>query len=150
MFTCVRWQVTLCDPGWQVAAVALRWSFIKSSILFLTCVFNARSIHNKHTSISNWIADRRLSVACLVETWHDSHDCPDLVACAPTGYNYVDRSRPRTESTSNSLRTNHRCKKRFLCFFIKVKKTCFLCFLFFYVFYLFFDVFVLFNVVLCC
>ena len=70
-------------------------------------VFNARSIHNKHTSVSQWITDRHLSVACLVETWHDSHDCPDLIACAPTGYNYIDRPRPRPESTSVSLRTNH-------------------------------------------
>ena len=72
-------------------------------------VFNARSIHNKHTSVAQWITDRRLSVACLVETWHDSHECPDLIACAPTGYNYVDRPRPRplSSSTSASLRVNH-------------------------------------------
>ena len=70
-------------------------------------VFNARSIHNKHTSVSSWIADRRLSIACLVETWHDAHDCPDLIACAPTGYNYIDRPRPRPESMSVNLRTNH-------------------------------------------
>jgi len=24
-FTCVGWQVTLCDPIWQVTPVALRW-----------------------------------------------------------------------------------------------------------------------------
>ena len=70
-------------------------------------VFNARSIHNKHTSLAQWIADRRLSVACLVETWHDSHDCPDLIACAPTGYNYVDRPRPLSNPTSVSLHVNH-------------------------------------------
>ena len=70
-------------------------------------VFNARSIHNKYTSVTRWIADRRLSIACLVETWHDAHDCPDLIACAPTGYNYIDRPRPRPESMSVNLRTNH-------------------------------------------
>lgn len=70
-------------------------------------VFNARSIHNKNTSVAQWIADRNLSIACLVETWHDSHGCPNLIACAPTGYNYIDRPRPRTESTCASLRTNH-------------------------------------------
>jgi len=76
-------------------------------------VFNARSIHNKYTSVSRWIADRRLSMACLVETWHDSHDCPDLIACASTGYNYIDRSRPHPGSTSVSLRTNHSGVARF-------------------------------------
>jgi len=31
-FTCVGWQVTLCDPIWQVTPVALKWIPMKSYI----------------------------------------------------------------------------------------------------------------------
>ena len=68
-------------------------------------LFNARSIHNKYVSIAQWIGSRQLNVAGLVETWHDAHDCPDLIACAPTGYSYVDRARPRVDPAS--LHVNH-------------------------------------------
>jgi len=27
VFTCVGWQVTLCDPIWQVTSCGLRWGF---------------------------------------------------------------------------------------------------------------------------
>ena len=46
-----------------------------------------------------------LDVVSLVETWHDSHDCPDLIACSPVGYSYGDRPRPRADNTS--FHTNH-------------------------------------------
>ena len=35
----------------------------------------------------------------------DAHDCPDLIACSPVGYSYVDRPRPRADNTG--LHTNH-------------------------------------------
>ena len=38
-FTCVGWQITLCDPIWQVAFVALRRSVIKSYISFYLFFF---------------------------------------------------------------------------------------------------------------
>jgi len=68
-------------------------------------VFNARSIHNKYVSIAQWIGSRQLSVVGLVETWHDAHDCLDLLACAPTGYSSVDRARPCVDPAS--LHVNH-------------------------------------------
>ena len=69
--------------------------------------FNARSIHNKFASITEWISDRRLHVAGVVETWHDSHDDLDLVACCPAGFAYVDKSRPRAGTLATNLCTNH-------------------------------------------
>lgn len=35
----------------------------------------------------------------------DAHDCPDLIACSPVGYSYVDQPRPRADNTG--LHTNH-------------------------------------------
>ena len=70
-------------------------------------MFNAWSIHNKYVSISQWISDHELSVVGIVESCHDSHDCPDLIACAPTGYSYIDRPRSRIGSSAINLHTNY-------------------------------------------
>jgi hypothetical protein len=42
-----------------------------------------------------------------VETWPDSLDCPDLVACAPPGYQYIECARPRLATTATSMRINY-------------------------------------------
>jgi len=40
-FTCVGWQITLCDPIWHVTSrIALRWSVIKSYIGFFITTGN--------------------------------------------------------------------------------------------------------------
>jgi len=70
-------------------------------------VFNSRSIHNKYASIAHLITERQLNVVGLVETWHDSHECPDLIACTPPGYSYIDRPRPRLGPLAVNLHTNH-------------------------------------------
>jgi hypothetical protein len=70
-------------------------------------VFNACSVHNKAANINDWIASSNLRLAALVETWHDSIDCPDLIACAPPGYHYIERVRPRTSANASSTRVNH-------------------------------------------
>jgi hypothetical protein len=70
-------------------------------------VLNARLIHNKYVSLVQWISDRRMNIAGVVETWHDSHDSPDLIACAPVGCNFVDRPRPRSGPLAVGLHTNH-------------------------------------------
>ena len=48
-----------------------------------------------------------LQLAAVVETWHDSLDCPDLIACAPPGYHYIERARPRSATSAISTRINH-------------------------------------------
>ena len=70
-------------------------------------IFNARSVHNKSRSIADWIVSRQLSVAGVVETWHDAHDSPALIACCPPTFSYVETARPRSDEHSTSLRTNH-------------------------------------------
>ena len=55
-------------------------------------VFNSCSIGNKSASIKHLIAESNLRLAAVVETWHDSLDCPDLIACAPPSYHYIERA----------------------------------------------------------
>ena len=69
-------------------------------------VFNARSVGNKSASINHWIADSNLRLAADVETWHDSLNCPDLIACAPPGYHYVEQARPRSVASATSTKIN--------------------------------------------
>ena len=67
-------------------------------------VFNARCVGNKSASINHWIADS----TAVVETRHDSLDCPDLtVTCAPPIYHYIERARPRSATSAISTRINH-------------------------------------------
>ena len=68
-------------------------------------VFNARSVANKSDSIANWIYDEGIMLAAVVETWHEGHDSPGLIGCAPVGYSYVERARPR--HNTSTLATNH-------------------------------------------
>ena len=70
-------------------------------------VFNACSVGNKSTTINHWIANCNLRLAAVVETWHDSFDCLDLIACAPPGYHYIERARPQSATSSISTRLNH-------------------------------------------
>jgi len=62
-------------------------------------VLNSCSIHNKFASIANLITDGQLNVIGVDETWHDSHDCPDLITCTPPGYSYIERPRDSSPST---------------------------------------------------
>jgi len=36
VFICGGWQVTLCDPTWQLTPVAVRWSSINGYTLYTT------------------------------------------------------------------------------------------------------------------
>ena len=65
-------------------------------------LFNARSVAGKSAAFQQWIKDTKLSLAALVETWHDDASSPQLIACAPPGFRYVESARPR-----NNLSTNH-------------------------------------------
>jgi Endonuclease-reverse transcriptase len=70
-------------------------------------VLNARSVHVNSASICDWISSSNLRLAAVVETWHNSRDCPDLIACTPPGYNYIERARPREDAADANLLTNH-------------------------------------------
>jgi len=47
-----------------------------------------------------WIADNKLSIAALTETWLDDAASPDLIACAPAGLKFVEKARARTNELS--------------------------------------------------
>jgi len=68
---------------------------------------NAKSVANKSADICERIVSDRLHICAVVETWHDSIDCPNLIACTPPGYTYVEKARTRSDSASQSVRTNH-------------------------------------------
>ena len=64
-------------------------------------LLNACSIGNKSTIIHNVIAERRLDVLLLTETWHTSHDDVALCRCVPYGFTHVDVPRPSDGSRQN-------------------------------------------------
>ena len=70
-------------------------------------VFNAGTIGNKFTVVSQWITDNRLLFAAIVETWHDASNDPTLIACTPAGYCCVDRARPLSDAKVAKVTTNH-------------------------------------------
>jgi len=39
-------------------------------------LFNARSVGEKSAAVQQWITDMKLSLAALVETWHDDASSP--------------------------------------------------------------------------
>ena len=43
-------------------------------------LFNARSVGEKSAAVQQWITDMKLSLAALVETWHDDASSPQLIA----------------------------------------------------------------------
>ena len=49
------------------------------------------------------MSDMKLGiVATLVETWYDDDASPQLIACVPTGFRYVEKARPRKDILSTS------------------------------------------------
>jgi len=70
-------------------------------------VLNARSVHVNSARICDWISSGNLRLAAVVESWHNSPDCPDLIACTPPGFNYIERGRPREDADDANILTNH-------------------------------------------
>ena len=70
-------------------------------------LFNAQSVGNKAAMVCDQIASERLQACAVVETWHYAPDCPNLIACTPPGYRYIEKARKRSSSYVGNLRTNH-------------------------------------------
>jgi len=70
-------------------------------------LLNARSVGNKYAAICSRIASSHLDLCAVVETWHESANSPDLIACAPPGYSYLEKARPRTASATLTTASNH-------------------------------------------
>lgn len=67
---------------------------------------NVRSLTNKVDDLLELRRDRSIDVMSLVETWHDT-DSVALRRLRSDGYHVVDRPRPRCQSETDSLSTNH-------------------------------------------
>lgn len=70
-------------------------------------VLNARSVNNKSATINSCILQNHLDIFAVVESWHDAHDSPCLIACTPPNYNYLECARPRTDTASTNMLSNH-------------------------------------------
>ncbi len=71
------------------------------------CVFGCQNIRSINSSIDDVIAlqrDQKISILCLVETWHDQ-DSVALRRLRVAGCQVVDRPRPRV--SSDTLAVNH-------------------------------------------
>jgi len=62
-------------------------------------LFNSRSVAEKSAAIQQWISDMKLGLSALVETWHDDASSPQLIACVPPGFRYVENALPRIRRT---------------------------------------------------
>ena len=72
--------------------------------------FNAQLVGNKYAAICDRIATEKLHLCAIVETWHDSANSPQLIACAPPGVQFRWKSPPSRRvwpSEAATLRVNH-------------------------------------------
>ena len=79
---------------------------VSSSVLQLG-LLNVRSLRGKSASVCNITCTERCDVFAVVETWHDDASSPSLLLTCPPNYNLVERARPRTTTSEESLATNH-------------------------------------------
>jgi hypothetical protein len=70
-------------------------------------LLQCQSVRIKSTGFQRWFNDN-LSLAALVETWHDGADSPDI-ATAPHGYDFVEQARPSPDTLSLSANRGGVC-----------------------------------------
>ena len=70
-------------------------------------ILNARSIGNKHAQIVDEISSESYNFFVIVETWHDSANCPSIIACTPSDYRCMERARPRSSKAEMMSSVNH-------------------------------------------
>ena len=58
-------------------------------------LINVRLVHRKYTIIQDWITTQKLNIASLVDTWHEDATDPDLTACLPSGFHFIEKARTR-------------------------------------------------------
>ena len=67
----------------QSTSAFVRVSSVAQPTSAKVAVFNAQSIDNKFAAICDRITAEKPSFCTIVETWHDSADCPSIIACTP-------------------------------------------------------------------
>jgi len=76
-----------------------------SSFNVNTRCLNVRSLLNKFDDIVELCRDRHIDLLCLTESWHDANSAV-LGRLRCSGYNVVDRPRPRAAGTDD-MSVNH-------------------------------------------
>ena len=66
---------------------------------------NCCSIGNKYSVVSDCITSRGFSFFVTVETWHESADCPSVIACIPG--HCIEHARNRPARDALNTKTNH-------------------------------------------
>jgi hypothetical protein len=91
----------------QLSAVSRR--LIRVNCAFKELVFGCLDIHPLQNKLDDFLEVRRqcsLNVVCLSETWHDA-DSVCVRRLRASGYQVVDRPRPRPSSEIGTMGTNH-------------------------------------------
>ena len=70
-------------------------------------LLNTQSIGNKYSLVSDCITSNRFDFFAAVETWHESADCPSVIACTPGGYHCAEQARRRPARDALNIKTNH-------------------------------------------
>ena len=70
-------------------------------------LLNARLIGNKSVQIADCITSRHFDFFTVVETWHDSENCPAVISCRPNGYWCVELARTRSDKAESTTAANH-------------------------------------------
>ena len=68
---------------------------------------NAQSIGNKHAMISDCITTDNFDMFAVVESWHESRSCPDLISLTPNGYRCIEQARRRSDDDAENVTPNH-------------------------------------------
>ena len=76
---------------------------ITTRIGYLNCC----SIVNKYSLISDCITSSGFSFFAAVQTWHESADCPSVIACTPSGYHCIEHARNSPARDALNTKTNH-------------------------------------------
>ena len=76
-----------------------------STVRVLVGSLNVQSIGGKSAVLSDFI--NNFDIFAAVETWHDSANCPNVIASTPPGYRCVEKARSRANTDSDNVRTNY-------------------------------------------
>ena len=70
-------------------------------------LLKTQSIGNKYTVVADCITSNSFNFFAAVETWHESADCPIMIACMLGGYRCIKQARSRSAKNATNTKTNH-------------------------------------------
>ena len=75
-------------------------TYVDNSLVRLNCnvcLWNAHSIRNKTTNVTEYVNEYDIDVMCITETWLNTQDDVVIGECTPIGYTFINS--PRNAST---------------------------------------------------